>query len=74
MRIKGAVEQVPLEARLFGCGLRTERPAIRKAYKNIEGLRRQMWASGADGQKQMNAVLTKEQRDQVQLGWGRGAN
>ena len=48
--------------------------AIGKAYKNIEGLRQQMWASGADAQKQMDAVLTKEQRDQLQRGWGRGAD
>lgn len=48
--------------------------AVGKAYKNIEGLRQQMWASGADAQKQMDAVLTKEQRDQLQRGWGRGAN
>ncbi len=48
--------------------------AIGKAYKNIEGLRQQMWASGADAQKQMDAVLTKEQRDQLQRGWRRGAN
>ena len=48
--------------------------AVGKAYKNIESLRQQMWASGADAQKQMDAVLTKEQRDQLQRGRGRGAN
>ena len=48
--------------------------AIGKAYKNIDGLRQQMWTSGADAQKQMDAVLTKEQRDQLQRGWGRGAS
>ncbi len=49
--------------------------AVGKAYKNIEGLRQQMWSSGADAYKQMDALLTKEQRDQLQRGgWGRGAN
>ena len=48
--------------------------AIGKTYKNIESLRQQMWASGADAQKQMEAVLTKEQRDQLQRGWGRGSS
>ncbi len=48
--------------------------AVGKAYKNIESLRQQIWASGADAQKQMDAVLTKEQRDRLQRGWGRGPN
>jgi Spy/CpxP family protein refolding chaperone len=47
---------------------------IGRAYKNVETLRQQMWASGADARKQMDAVLTKEQREQLQRGWGRGVN
>jgi len=47
--------------------------AIGKAYKNLEKLRQQMWASGADAQKQMDAVLTKSQREQLQRSWGRDA-
>ncbi|MEO9164049.1 MAG: Spy/CpxP family protein refolding chaperone, partial [Casimicrobiaceae bacterium] len=45
--------------------------AIGKAYKNLEGLRQQMWTSGADAQKQMDAALTKSQREQLQRNWGR---
>jgi Spy/CpxP family protein refolding chaperone len=41
---------------------------IGKAYKNIEGLRQQMWTSRADAQKQIDAVLTKSQREQLQRG------
>ncbi|MEO8847268.1 MAG: Spy/CpxP family protein refolding chaperone [Casimicrobiaceae bacterium] len=45
--------------------------AIGKGYKNLEGLRQQMWTSGADAQKQMDAVLTKSQREQLQRNWSR---
>ena len=48
--------------------------AIGKAYKNMESLRQQMWASGGDAQKQMDAVLTKSQREQLQRGLSRGTN
>jgi Spy/CpxP family protein refolding chaperone len=48
--------------------------AVGKAYRNIEGLRQQIWTAGADAQKQMDAVLTKSQREQLQRGWGRGAD
>ncbi len=45
--------------------------AIGKAYNQIEDLRQQMWASGAEVRKEMDAVLTKEQRDQLRRGWDR---
>ncbi len=45
--------------------------AVGKAYKNLEGLRQQMWASGAAAQKQIDAVLTKSQREQLQRNWDR---
>jgi Spy/CpxP family protein refolding chaperone len=48
--------------------------SIGKAYKNVEALRQQMWASGADAQKQIDAVLTKAQRDQLRHRWNRDAN
>ena len=44
--------------------------AVGKAYKNMESLQQQMWASGGDAQKQMDAVLTKSQREQLQRGLG----
>jgi hypothetical protein len=48
--------------------------AIGKADMNMDSLRQQIWASGADGQKQTDAVFTKSQREQVQRGLSRGAN
>ena len=45
--------------------------AIGKGYKNMESLRQQMRASGADAQKQMDAVLTKSQREQLERGLSR---
>ena len=48
--------------------------AVGKAYKQIEDLRQQMWSSMAESRKQFDAVLTKEQRDQLQRGWGRGSD
>jgi Spy/CpxP family protein refolding chaperone len=48
--------------------------AIGKAFKHTEDLRQQMWASALEARKQIDAVLTKEQRDQLQRGWSRGPN
>ena len=48
--------------------------AIGKAYRQIEDLRQQMWASGAEARKEMDAVLTKAQRDQLRRGWDRDGN
>ena len=44
---------------------------IGKAYKNLEVLRQQMWTLRDDAQKQMDAALTKSQREQLQRNWGR---
>jgi Spy/CpxP family protein refolding chaperone len=44
---------------------------VGKAYKRVEELRRQMWTTAADARTQMDAVLTKSQREQLQRGWGR---
>ena len=45
--------------------------AIGRAFKRMEELRQQMRGAGADAQKQVDAVLTKEQRDQLQRGGSR---
>ncbi len=50
---------------------KAEDAAIGKAYRQVEDLRQQMWASGAEARKEMDAVLTKAQRDQLRRGWGR---
>ena len=50
---------------------KTDDAAIGKAFRQIEDLRQQMWASGAEARKEMDAVLTKEQRDQLRRAWDR---
>src|SRR5512135_2750372 len=50
---------------------KTDDAAIGKAFRQIEDLRQQMWAAGAEARKEMDAVLTKEQRDQLRRGWDR---
>ncbi len=45
--------------------------AVGKAYKHLEELRQQMWTAAQDAQKQVEASLTKSQREQLQRGWGR---
>ena len=44
---------------------------IGKAYKHMEELRQQMWTTATDARTQMDALLTKPQREQLQRGWGR---
>jgi Spy/CpxP family protein refolding chaperone len=66
--LMGKMQEQQFKLRELLASGRADDAAIGKAYKNIEGLRQQMWASGADAQKQMDAVLTKEQRDQLQRG------
>ena len=40
--------------------------AVGKTLKSIESLREQMWSSGLDAWKQVDGVLTKSQREQLQ--------
>ena len=47
---------------------------IGKGYKNMESLRQQMRDSGAEAQKQMDAVLSKSQREQLERGLNRGTH
>lgn len=72
--LMGKMQEQQFKLRELLASGRADDAAIGKAYKNIEGLRQQMWASGADAHKQMDAVLTKEQRDQLQRAGRRGAN
>ena len=71
--LMGKMQEQQFKLRELLASGKADDAAIGKAYKNIVGLRQQMWAAGADAHKQMDAVLTKEQRDQPQRGWGRGA-
>ena len=71
--LMGKMQEQQFKLRELSASGKTDDAVIGKAYRNIEGLRQQMWASGADAQKQIDAVLTKEQRDQLQRGWSHGA-
>jgi Spy/CpxP family protein refolding chaperone len=50
---------------------KTDDAAIGRAFRQIEDLRQQMWASGTEARKEIDALLTKEQRDQLRRGWDR---
>ena len=71
--LMGKMQEQQFKLRELSASGNADDASIGMAYKNIESLRRQMWASGAEAQKEVGAVLTKEQRDQLQRGWGRGA-
>ena len=71
--LMGKMQEQQFKLRELSASDAADDAAIGKAYKTIEGLRQQMWAAGADAHKQVDAVLTKEQRDQLQRGRGRGA-
>ncbi|MCC7325969.1 MAG: Spy/CpxP family protein refolding chaperone [Burkholderiales bacterium] len=47
--------------------------AVGKAYKSLVELRQQMWTAARDARKQVDAALTKEQREELQQGRGRAA-
>ena len=72
--LMGKVQQQQFALREQLASGKADDAAIGKGYKNMESLRQQMWASGADAQKQMDAVLTKSQQEQLQRGLGRGAH
>jgi len=44
--------------------------AERKAFDAMAGLRKQMFDNTLEARKQIDAVLTKEQREQLRRGWG----
>jgi Spy/CpxP family protein refolding chaperone len=47
--------------------------AVGKRYKTLAGLRQQLFDNGLAAQKQIDGVLTKEQREQLSSGGGYGA-
>ena len=72
--LMGKMQEQQFKLRALLASGKADDAAIGKAHRNVESLRQQIWTSGVDAQKQMDAVLTKEQRDQLQRGSGRGAN
>lgn len=47
--------------------------AVGKSYKSIAGLRQQLFDNGLAARKQVDGVLTKEQREELASGGGYGA-
>ncbi len=72
--LMGKMQEQQFKLRELLASGKADDAAIGKAYKRIEELRQQMWTTGADAQKQMDAVLTKSQRDQLQRGGSANTN
>ncbi len=71
--LMGKMQQQQFQLRELMASGNPDDAAIGKAFKGLETLRQQMWTTGADAQKQVDATLTKAQREQLQRGWGRDA-
>ena len=56
-------------ADFFGPGAFDEQ-AARKAFDAMSGVRKAMFETSLDARKRIDAVLTKEQREQLRRGWG----
>jgi len=54
---------------IFGSG-NVDDAAARKFYAAMADTQKQMFEASLDARKRMDAVLTKEQREQLRLGWG----
>ena len=44
--------------------------AARKAYDAMAGLRKQMFEAKLEAHKKIDALLTKQQREELKRGWG----
>lgn len=71
--LMGKMQQQQFQLRELMASAKADDAAVGKALKSLEALRRQMWTAGADAQKQVDATLTKAQREQLQRSWGRDA-
>lgn len=71
--LMGKMQQQQFQLRELMASGKAEDAAVGKAFKGLESLRQQMWTAGLDAQKQLDATLTKDQRERLQRGWGRDA-
>ena len=69
--LMGKMQQQQFQLRELMASGKADDAAVGKAFKSLETLRQQMWTAGVDAQKQVDATLTKAQREQLQRGWGR---
>jgi Spy/CpxP family protein refolding chaperone len=56
----------------FDSSDKTDESAARKAYQAISDTRKAMFENSLDMRKRIDAVLTKEQREQLRSYWSRG--
>jgi Spy/CpxP family protein refolding chaperone len=54
----------------FGASGRSDDAAARKAYEAMSEARKAMFENSLEARKRIEAVLTKEQRQQARSGWG----
>jgi len=59
-----------LKLREFYASGKRDDAAVNKSFKQLSELRRQMFDNGRNARKEMDAVLTKEQRDRLRRGYG----
>jgi Spy/CpxP family protein refolding chaperone len=69
--LMGKMQQQRFQLRDLMASGKADDAAVGKTFKELEALRQQMWTAGVDAQKQVDATLTKAQREQLQRGWGR---
>jgi len=69
--LMGEMQQQQFRLRQLMASGKADDAAVGKTYKRLEELRQQMWTAAADAQKQVDASLTKAQRDQLARGRGR---
>jgi Spy/CpxP family protein refolding chaperone len=62
-------EQRFLLQELYASG-KSDDAALRKSYQAMADAQKQMFESSLEARKRIDAVLTKEQREQLQRGWG----
>ena len=67
--LMGKMQQQQFQLRDLMASGKADDAAVGKAVKGLDTLRQQMWAAGVDAQKQVDATLTKAQREQLQRGW-----
>lgn len=70
--LMGRMEEESFKLQQFYSAGKRDESAINAVYKRMSELRRQMFDTNVDARKKMEAVLTKEQREQMRRGWRGG--
>ncbi len=67
--LMGRIQEQQFKLRELLASEKADDASVGKAYKRVVELRQQMWTAALEVHKQMDAVLTQAQRDQLQRGW-----